>query len=74
MNETGFAPSTQDGISRVLASTSAKPLGLLIDYSLAKYVQSSTCSFDIYGDKLAKRSYGFGFKKNFEFKRNVSEM
>ena len=74
MNSTGFAATTQDGITLVLNSTSDAPLGLLIDYSLAKYLQSSTCSFDIYADKLAKRSYGFGFKKNSRFKNSISEM
>lgn len=73
MNATGFASSTSDGIARVLDSNEDKPFGLLIDYSLAKYIQSSTCSFDIHGNKLAKRSYGFGFKKDFKFKRQFSE-
>lgn len=72
VNKAGIFQTSQEALTKVL---NTDKFGLLTDYSYAKYVQSRTCSnYDILGEGVAERSYGFGYKNNFKYRDKFSQL
>ena len=71
MASTGFLKTSDEALQK-LANSSKNNFGLLIDYSYANYLVSKDCSLSIVGNKIALRSYAFGFRKDFRFKREFN--